>query len=74
VLFRAAPVGEPIDDKEKYLRWLEEMWEVQKLDIYGSTEREEKRKEEVLKIFEGLAHLSKHRLEAPTFLGDPPAS
>ncbi len=63
-----------MDDKEKYLRWMEEMWNIQKFDIHGSTEREEKRKEEVLEIFEGLAHLSKRRVEPPTFLEDPPAS
>ncbi len=39
-------------DKENYLRWLEEMWSVHKLDPHGGTEREEKRKEEVLEIFE----------------------
>ena len=36
-----------MDDKENYLRWLEEMF-----DPHGGTEREEKRKEEVLEIFE----------------------
>ena len=61
-----------MDDKEKYLRWLEEMWDVQKFDLPGSTEREEKRKEEILKMFKGLARVSKRRVEPPTFPGDPP--
>ena len=45
-----------MDDKGKYLDWLEEMWNVQKFDVPGSTEHEEKRKEEVLEIFEGLGN------------------
>ncbi len=56
-----------MDDKEKYLRWLEEMWDVQKFDIHGNTEREEKRKEEVLKIFEDLGELARRHVEAPSF-------
>ncbi len=55
-----------MDDKEKYLRWLEEMWDVQKFDIHGNTEREEKRKEEVLKIFENLGELARQHVEAPS--------
>ena len=61
-----------MDDKEKYLRWLEEMWDVQKFDLHGSTEREEKRKEEILEMFKALAHVSKRRIDPPTFLEDPP--
>ncbi len=49
-----------MDDKEKYMRWLETMW-----DLHNSISREEKRKAEVLEVFEGLAHLSKRRIEAP---------
>lgn len=56
-----------MDDKEKYMRWLEEMWDLQKFDIHGSTEREEKRKDEVLGIFEGLGEISGRRIEAPYF-------
>ncbi len=56
-----------MDDKEKYLRWLEEMWEVQKFDFHGNTEREEKRKEEVLEIFEDPGETSESRVEAPRF-------
>ena len=54
-----------MDDKEKYLHWLEEMWDVQKFDIHGSTEREEKRKEEILEIFESLSEIAGRRVEAP---------
>jgi hypothetical protein len=49
-----------MDDKEKYMRWLETMW-----DLHNNISREEKRKEEVLEVFEGLARLSRHRVEAP---------
>jgi hypothetical protein len=49
-----------MDDKEKYLRWLEEMW-----DLHNNITREEKRKEEVLKVFEGLVRLSRRRVEVP---------
>ncbi len=55
-----------MDDKKRYLRWLEEMWDVQKFDLQGSTEREEKRKEEILEMFEGLGELAKRRVDAPS--------
>lgn len=55
------------NDKERYLRWLEAMWDVHKFDFYGSMEREEKRTEEVLEIFKNLGELSKHRVQAPCF-------
>ncbi len=48
-----------MDDKQKYMRWLEEMW-----NLHNSISREEKRKEEVLKVFEGLAYLSRRHVEA----------
>ena len=51
-----------MDYKEKYLRWLEEMWE-----LHNGITREEKRKEEVLKIFEGLGEIASRRVEAPYF-------
>jgi hypothetical protein len=54
-----------MDDKQEYLRWLEEMWDVQKFDLQGSTEREEERTEEVLEVFRGLARLSKGHVEPP---------
>ena len=53
--------------EQSYLRWLEEMWDVQKFDLQGSTEREEEKTEEVLEIFRGLARLSRRRAEAPDF-------
>jgi len=52
-----------MDDKQDYLRWLEEMWDVQKFDLQGSTEREEERTEEVLEMFRGLVRLSKRHVE-----------
>ena len=47
-----------MDDKQRHLRWMEMMWE-----RHQSITREEKRKEEILRIFEEIAELSKH-LEA----------
>jgi hypothetical protein len=49
-----------MDDKQKYMRWLETMW-----DLHTNISREEKRKAEVLEVFEGLARLPRHRVEAP---------
>ena len=55
-------------DKQKYMRWLETMWE-----IHNNISREEKRKAEVLEVFEGLARLSRRRVDAPySPLGSPP--
>jgi hypothetical protein len=54
-----------MEDKQSYLRWLEEMWNVQKFDIHGSTEREEERTDEVLEVFRGLISLSRRRVEPP---------
>ena len=51
-----------MDYKEKHLRWLQVMW-----DLHKNISREEKRKEEVLKIFENLSELAGHRVEAPYF-------
>jgi hypothetical protein len=56
-----------MDDKEKYLRWLEEMWEAQKLDVPGSAEREEKKAEEILEMFRDPDRLSRRRVEPPDF-------
>ncbi len=47
-----------MDDKEKYMRWLETMW-----DLHNRISREEKRKTEVLEVFEGLVRLSRRRVE-----------
>ena len=43
-----------MDDKQKYMRWLETMW-----DLHNRISREEKRKTEVLEVFEDLAYLSR---------------
>ena len=56
-----------MDDKEKYLRWLEEMWDAQKFDVHGSAEREEKKTDEILEMFRGPDRLSKRRVEPPEF-------
>ena len=49
------------------MRWLEEMWEVHKFDPYGSTKREEKRKEEILEMLRELGELAKRRVRPPDF-------
>ena len=54
-------------DAERYMRWLEEMWDVHKFDPHGATEREEKRKEEVLEMLSGLGELAERRVEPPDF-------
>ncbi len=58
------------DDGERYMRWLEGMWETHKLDLhYPNAEREEKRKEEVLRMLRGLGELAEElrAAEAPSF-------
>jgi hypothetical protein len=60
----------PTDDGERYMRWLEGMWNTHKLDLhYPNAEREEKRKEEVLRMLRGLGELSEKLSaeEAPSF-------
>jgi hypothetical protein len=57
--------GEPGDEKD-YMNWLGFMWDVQKFDIPGRSEREEARTEDVLKIFKGLGELAKRHVEPPT--------
>lgn len=61
----SAPTGEPMEDERSYLRWLEEMWDIQKFDVHGSTEREEERTEEVLEVFRDLARLSRRHVKLP---------
>jgi hypothetical protein len=56
-----------MDNKYRYMRWLEEMWEVQKFDILGRTEREERKKEETLEIFRGIVKLSESDIDSPDF-------
>jgi len=51
-----------MDYKERHLRWMEMMWE-----RHQSMTREEKRKEEVLEIFETLCELAKRHVETPYF-------
>ena len=56
------------DDGERYMRWLEGMWETHKLDLgYRNAGREEYRKEEILRMLEGLGELSRGVVEAPRF-------
>jgi hypothetical protein len=58
------------DDGERYMRWLEGMWETHKLDLgYPNAGREEERKEEVLRMLRGLGELSEElgAAEAPSF-------
>ena len=57
--------GQP-GDKKDYMRWLEWMWDVQKFDVPGRSEREEARVEEVLKLFKDLGDLAKRHVEPPT--------
>ena len=49
-----------VNDKERFMRRVETKWE-----LHRSITREEKRKEEVLKVFEGLGELAKRRVEVP---------
>jgi hypothetical protein len=44
---------EPIDDKQRYMRQLEGLWDVHKFDLYYRRERKEQRAEEVLEGEEG---------------------
>ena len=52
-----------MNDKERHLRWVEMMWEGHQ----SITREEEKRKDEVLKIFKTLDELAKRRVETPHF-------
>jgi hypothetical protein len=56
-----------MNSKEKYMRWLEEMWDVHKFDIHGRTQREEERKEEILQMFRKISELAQHHVETPPF-------
>ena len=49
------------DERERRLRWMEFLWE-----RYNSIVREEKRKAEVLGIFESINELSKRPVEEPS--------
>lgn len=50
-----------MDDREKYLRWLEEMWSVHKFDPRGCAEREERDT-----MLESYARMTNEALEDPT--------
>ncbi|MDP9457849.1 MAG: hypothetical protein M3Q60_19235 [Actinomycetota bacterium] len=52
----------PWNDKERHLRWMEMMWE-----RHQTNAREERRTREVVEVFEGIAELSRRRVEAPHF-------
>jgi hypothetical protein len=58
--------GGPPDDKKDYMDWLERMWDVQKFDVPGRSEREEARTEDVLKLFKDLGELAKRHVEPST--------
>lgn len=49
-----------MDDKERFMRRMETRWELHRIIT-----REEKRKEEVLAVFENLGELAKRRVEVP---------
>jgi hypothetical protein len=51
-----------MNDKERNLRWMEMEW-----DRHQTFASEEKRKEEVLKIFKELDELAKRLVETPGF-------
>ncbi len=56
------PWEPPGGEKERHLRWMEMMWE-----RHQTNAREEGRTREVIDVFEGLAELSRRRVEAPRF-------
>lgn len=43
------------------------MWEVHKFDIPGRTEREERKTEETLEMFEEIVELSEQQIDPPDF-------
>ncbi len=51
-----------MDDKERFMRRMETTRE-----LHRGITREEKRKEDILKVFEGLGELARRRVEAPYF-------
>ena len=54
-----------IGDNERYLRWLEYMWDVHKFDPHGRTQREDRRMEEILDMFDTLGELSERTVDPP---------
>ena len=53
----------------EYLRWLEGRWDTHRFDLPGGAEREERRTEELSKMFGDLGELAKRRVNLP----DPPS-
>jgi hypothetical protein len=51
--------------KLDYMRWLEKMWEDERFGVPGRAEREERRIEAVLSLFEGLRNLARRNVEPP---------
>jgi hypothetical protein len=49
-----------VDDKERFMRLVET-----RRKLHKSITREEKRKEEILEVFESLSVLAKRRVEVP---------
>ena len=56
-----------VEDNPGYMRWLESMWDANRHAHYRRVEREKKRVEEVLGIFEELEKLSGRPIEFPVF-------
>ncbi len=56
------PWEPPGGEKERHLRWMELLWE-----CHQTNAREEGRTREVIEVFEGIAELSRRRVEAPRF-------
>jgi hypothetical protein len=56
-----------VEDNPGYTRWLERMWDANRHAHYRRVEREKKRVEEVLGIFEELEEISGRPIEFPVF-------
>ena len=56
------PWEPPEGGKERYLRWMEMLWE-----RHQTNAREEGRTREVIDVLEGLAELSRRRVKPPRF-------
>jgi hypothetical protein len=62
--------GRGAEDKDKYMRWLKEMWDAHKLDPRSNTDGEEKRSEEILQTLKALGEeIADHHVKLP----HPPA-
>jgi hypothetical protein len=58
---------EPKSQEELYLVWLEERWDVHKLNLlhYSNGEREDRRTGNVIEIFKSLGELSRLGMDPP---------